>query len=874
MRETSEAAILTIDPEQENFDNKTNTKGTSFFKIVRKLASACNERKINFKQIKALKEKHEFLRELEILKTLDDDSSQTRYVSPESKISFKEDLLTEVLDMFCQKCGDDKIDLWFFASATCNVKILEETAKDYDGTLLCKPRCCDSALVFLLKYGNIHNEGFLECVNILLTAGISVNEPDFNGRTAVDIVCSLYENEKNKDILEKLKKLVFKFLEQNVCHHLLEKKTKIILQNLQEENKNLPSQTQEQHKSEEANKLQLFAWIGKERTQEFLGFREIRNFINCDNGEYTLLQFACKKSERMHPVVKFLIDNGVNINNVTEIYKITPLELAAKNNHEKSFQIILKNKNLNITQEIFNNFVRWRSSPMKLKIFEMFLESDKLDPCFTYETTGNTPLHYATRFCHKDAMRKLLKRSPQTLFVENKNGKTVLDIIDIQEVEKYFDSCLVSDRYATDFSSTDYKMLFRFKSLVTINNNGEYDEESVVAKVVERNHLEQLLTHPLLHTFIILKWSRTVWYYWMILLLQGFLFIALSVCIYRLSDCSPAEFKWLIFLTFINLFLKLAVVLKPRFWALDNLRMPTLYECGEVLLMLTLFVSFFSAEWRAFAFIEMSLLFLLTVGYHPKIAKWTVMLKRVFKSFTVLMVFFSIIIIAFAAAFHTLFKNTNHDFFDSIGKSIFLIYVMISGEFNIENVKFGRAHIGGYILFFIFAIFVALVIVNFWTGVAVTDIETIQKDAEINAFKNVITFMMFVQRNIYVNKSIRKFLPYPFLFTETEHRNYQVDFYINKKNQFEGRDNFPASIGQNSLEKIKNFNSKHQNELDGANILLKLEEISKILNELKNTAHRNGNYSINVKNSTAQNDKNRNRQKEKVVDGVHGNGKQ
>ncbi|XP_063923337.1 transient receptor potential cation channel protein painless-like [Zophobas morio] len=832
-----ESALINMDQKQENY-KKIDGERPNIFKIIRRLASACSKNKINFKQIKALKEKHEMLRELEILNRLD----ETCFDTPQSKLCFKKDVLREVLRKFYEECDNDKIDLWFLGAATCNLEKLKEIARDCDIMYLCRPRHCDSALVFSLKYGNILDVNFLECVNILLGVGISVNEPDFNGRTALDIVCELYEDNKNDEmVLEKFKKLVSKLLEQDVYQPLLLKKTKKILQTFQQENKNSISQIKEQHNSKETEKLQLFAWIGKERTQELLRFRDIRNFVDCDNGEYTLLQFACKKSEKMHPVVKFLVDNGANINNVTEVYNITPLEVAAKNNYERSFEEILKNKNLKITQRMFNNFVKWRSCPMKLKIFDLFLESDKLDPNFTYETTGNTPLHYATRFRHKVAIQKLLKRSPQTLFVENKNGKTALDITDAQDLEKYFDSCVALDRYAMDFSANDYKMLFRFKSLIN-SRNSENDEVAIVSRISKRKHLEQLLTHPLIHTFIVLKWSKIEKYYWMILFLQGLLFLALSVCFYCLSDSSQPEFNVCIFFTSLNFVLKLGIVFGHRCWIFNNLRMLTMYECGEVLLMLTLFGSFFSAECRAFAFIEMSLLFLLTVGYHPKIAKWSVMLKKVFESFTLLMIFFTLIIIAFAAAFHVLFKDTEHKFFTSIGKSIFITYVMITGEFNIGEVDFKSSNIGGYILFFIFAIFMALVIVNFWTGVAVTDIGTIQQDADVNAFKNVITFMAFVERRIYANKIVRKFLPCSFLFVKTETEKYEVDFYINKKNQFEGRKNFPTNVGQNCLEKIKNFNSRRQSDLDAKNILLKLEEVTKILNEVKKTGIRNENY--------------------------------
>ncbi|KAJ3647154.1 hypothetical protein Zmor_024688 [Zophobas morio] len=270
----------------------------------------------------------------------------------------------------------------------------------------------------------------------------------------------------------------------------------------------------------------------------------------------------------------------------------------------------------------------------------------------------------------------------------------------------------------------------------------------------------------------------------------------------------------------------------------------------------------------------MCVLFLLTVGYHPKIAKWSVMLKKVFQTFTCLMPFFSLILVAFAVAFLLLFKDKV--FFENFWKSLFVTYVMTNLK---ENFVFSTA--GHYLVFFFFAIFVILVIVNFWIGVAVSDISSIEKNAEINAFKNVITFLEFVEK-LFRSRGLARFsrLPNPLLFFHCE-KQYNVDFYINEKKQFGDRENltevvssqsfdfeekyndstnakkqsrnctgFPENVGTECLDKIKRFYSE---QMDSSNdkFINRLEQQEKMLFEIQssiNSLKEQGSQKENKKN--------------------------
>ncbi|XP_063922923.1 transient receptor potential cation channel protein painless-like [Zophobas morio] len=787
-----------------------------FFNLFRKIMSICGQKHIDRKKIETLQKSNDVLESIETLNLLIKEEATL------TKMQLKNTIRAELLQVMFKKCeqnGGDAIDLCFFASAICNKDVVKENISKCTSELLNTPIFFNTILTFTLKHAKISEPNFFECVELLLEAGVDINKPDFCGKTAVEHVAFLYKRNSQEEIKIKLEQLIVKLKEKGVLWEILDEETKNIIK--------MPTKSEEKHIDDDTIN-QLFCWIGKENIKEFVKFRNIRNFANCSNGEYTLLQFACKRSEKMHVVVKFLLDHNADPNKVTELYPFKPAEIAARKKHEQSFQEILKNKNLEITQEMFNHFVQWRTVGVKRKLFEMFLESNNLEPSLTCKFSGNTPLHYAVRFSHRKAIQKILKHPKNMLDVTNDAGKVVLDVMRVDDLKAHFDACLVLDTY-NDFGSDDYKMHLRFKSLVS-DSSGQIDEMKIISKIAKNRNLCELLSHPLVNTFLELKWSKVAFYYWLVLVLQFFLFTALSSCFYLLCEVPSTNFWLCVFFILLNSVTKIPFITAPYFCG--KRQPPTLYETLEILVALTLFGAFFSVECRAFAFVEMSVLCLLTVGYHPRIAKWSAMMKKVFKSFTYLMVFFSLILLAFAVAFQLLFKDEG--FFKNIWKSLFVTYVMTTGEFNM-NENFAFSTTGHYVVFFVFAIFVALVMVNFWTGVAVTDVSSIEKNAEINAFKNVISFMGFVEKRLWGREFLRiSRLPNPLLFFDTK-KKYDVGFYINREKQFESGEGFPDNVGSKCLEKIREFCSKQMDSSNDTQVMSRLEGLEKMLLDIKNS---------------------------------------
>ncbi|KAJ3659738.1 hypothetical protein Zmor_011412 [Zophobas morio] len=803
------------------------------YKLIHSVNSACDK---NINELKKLYSKHKILGKVETLRVMfsDHDSQNACTFSvPESKTRYKKAVMLSLFKVCCEECEHDTKELLFFLAAAFDIPKLREVIKLTESEDLNQIRFSDSVIVFTLKYGDVGNENFIECMKILIDAGVDINRCDVNGRFAIDYVASLYNRNVDAKILENLRKLGKLLLYKKICEPN-DATTKCFIEN------DLQIDLISYNYALMDHRLQLFFWISKYKTEEFLSFKKIDCYSNCDNGENTLLQFAVNKSQNMLPIVEFLLKNGADPNKVTEVNLLSPLEISARNNYETIFKAILNWKETRISEEQFSSFVKARGYSIKRELFAIFLESDKIDPTFVYQRTGNTPLHYAIRLCHKNAIQKLLRRPDVCLTVKNKAGKCPLDLLNPTDLNIFLDSCLVFDsRRTIDFNSTEYTMQFRFRRLT----DGNLTEVDVISLIGKYHNLEQLLSHPLIHTYVMLKWFKVKFHFWMILFLQAIIFFLLSFGFYRFPYSSLAEHIVCFCVCIFNIGLKSWVFLRPKDFVNDlralYFRPTTLHETCEILLMVTSVASFYLSEFRAFIFVEMAIIFLLTAGYHPKLAHWSIMIQRVFRTFTLLLIFFSLLMIAFAASFHIMFED--HRFFTALYRSVFMAYFMTIGEINISEVDFETTPFGGYLLFFLFAMSMSVVIINFWTGVAIRDIDKFEERSEVNALKNVIAFISFIEKHVFSVDFFKRFLPNPLLFPVAGNEDYIVDFFVNKDDHFEYKyekvgqvrtkvkRNFPRQLNKGCLNKIKQHYYKQQGTTSEQKILAKLDRILQFL---------------------------------------------
>lgn len=139
--------------------------------------------------------------------------------------------------------------------------------------------------------------------------------------------------------------------------------------------------------------------------------------------------------------------------------------------------------------------------------------------CSLFTEKGNTPLHYAARAENTEAVELLLQAGSYIGHL-NRLGVPPLAHICPTTLNRYFDTCINSSNERSD----DYEIHFDYHCLMpnVCKNEGEEpllgSNQNNVGKnvmemqslryIAETKALKHLLKHPLLTSFLFIKWSR------------------------------------------------------------------------------------------------------------------------------------------------------------------------------------------------------------------------------------------------------------------------------------------------------------------------------------------------------------------------------
>ncbi|XP_065199577.1 transient receptor potential cation channel subfamily A member 1 homolog [Planococcus citri] len=190
------------------------------------------------------------------------------------------------------------------------------------------------------------------------------------------------------------------------------------------------------------------------------------------------------------------------------------------------------------------------------------IPSNKLDINFSDES-GNTALHYAVAWKETKVTKVLLHAGAYTC-KPNKNGTIPLRSISAEMLEQYLDSCITSNDYPPEHS--DFKLTFNYKMFLSPikqfsqksdKHNIEAGPRKVQYQTVRESEpilvmnkisrLRKLLIHPLIRSYLNLKWRiiKKYFYYNFILyfiywsLLSSYLFYVFYPPEPLDSDSSP-----------------------------------------------------------------------------------------------------------------------------------------------------------------------------------------------------------------------------------------------------------------------------------------------------------------------------------------------
>lgn len=444
-----------------------------------------------------------------------------------------------------------------------------------------------------------------------------------------------------------------------------------------------------------------------------------------------------------------------------------PLKLACQRGEWKVLQQLLKCDSINV---VFNK----NDPPLCIivkklgekglkdrcdyhKCFKILIEDQRID-VNEVDINGSTALHYAVKYKNESAIRSLLQRSA---YIGLEDRFKDIPIVDINGdvLKKHFDDCISVNSLRP--GDINYQIHFDYSNLSPCSGSGSGEEMLPISYIAKNPELRHLMKHPLISSFLFLKWHRLSMLFYLNLILY-FLFsislIGYSVWCYG-HDVSK---EWATLLWGVSVVGGCYVLLRElfQFFTAPQVYFSSVENWLEIIMLalsgLVLSGVGITEENRRFVaatlILLLSLEFAVLVGALPILSFSThmVMLKTVFQSLLKSLAFYSIILVSFALCFYTLLgggaanpnpsaasadpKNATEaaeDFnkFVSPGMAILKTIVMMTGEFDAGSIELGTP--SNYGIFLLFVIFISIVLFNLLNGLAVSDTQQIKDEAEL-----------------------------------------------------------------------------------------------------------------------------------------------
>ncbi len=531
-----------------------------------------------------------------------------------------------------------------------------------------------------------------------------------------------------------------------------------------------------------------------------------------DNGTYTFLQYACDQG--MDGVAGFLLDKGADPNKCAPNYQFPPLVIAGHHGYHRIVRAfkdraLVGDKSavdMAATDSVRQETVLHKVLKAESRAHANYAGRD-YDRCLAallddnsklaqervvrplvdaQDRHGNPPLKHAVQVGNERAQLKLL-RAGANIGIKNVGGQTPIDQLPPNLLEGFLDECLQGEGLLVD---ENFKMTFSYTFLgppfSLMHPAPSSEDEKLLedgSKSVERRKMPEaeplwylsqskkhrdLLLHPVVSSFLCLKW-RLIRPYYYVNLAFYLLFVALLTAHLLLEaamikredkekETADDKAEQRDGLRYAVVAFYVLFVCRELFQALVSFRryLFSLSSLPKIALASVLLAYFclpagsddagrcLSGAALLLSWAEM----VFTFGRHPKCSTYITMFKTVSLNFFLFLTWYISFIIAFGLAFFIVLPLEENDYFATPGKSLLKTVVMaLAGELEFEGIKFGGASVAWFsvVVFLAFVFFIMLVLVNLLNGLAVSDIGVIQKQSEIVALTSRVELVSYIE---------------------------------------------------------------------------------------------------------------------------------
>lgn len=580
---------------------------------------------------------------------------------------------------------------------------------------------------------------------------------------------------------------------------------------------------------------------------EALGRREAAqaDVVDADDGSHTLLQLASEAG--LHDVVTALLESGADPNRTAATNRRTALHLACLHGYYRVARTLLADERTDLHARDHGDTALHAAVKGAAEYDGLALASSRAGrdhrktvqvllakgaDVNAVDLKGNAALHYAARNGDSDAVAALL-RAGAYVGVRNRLGEPALADVAPRALEAYLDECVVTNDLLP--REDNYEVVFKYNFLAGAHSLQQAAALKSVSVSVEEDakrlmggrgggaplaaetdpllymsksaDLRYLLKHPIITSFLYLKWQRIrAFFYinlafyvafWLLLTAyvltgyserpdQGLISEALAggatspdaataaqrnasakgggdgagslPAVGGAGGAAPALAALLaVFLLLLAVRELFQLVVSPHRYvlSLENWMEALLIVVTAVLLLSRQTDSYSRQQLSAVAILLSWAELVLLIGRHPLLATNIEMFKTVSLNFLKFLAWYSILIVAFALSFYTLFRNCGgggeckqddeENQFLSPATSVFKSIVMLTGEFDAGSIPFPNFPVTSHVLFVLFVFLIAIVLFNLLNGLAVSDTQAIREDAELVAYVSRVKLVAYVE---------------------------------------------------------------------------------------------------------------------------------